>query len=340
MANVLHPDDFDDSPEDLQRLSEVLTRRREDPDALLRDLRQLLTVKGSDLLGLIGVPQMAAIAAITHGHQGIRLLADAARNGEDTHLRRIALEALWTTSKGQPSPFYAGGTVTQPAVEEDLRLLASDILDDLIVESPQQPDLFAACLQLAVDVEIKEGFAARFMRVSADATIRLTRSLLDEFADLIDSNRPESDYQEFLQQNPALLDPLAADVYPTAQLGLEFKTDFVIRRHDGRYIVVEIEKPQDRLSTAQRDFAAPMTHAVGQVMDFQQWVADNIAYAQTRLPGIVDPAGLLVMGRRAGLEGRATRKLARWQINSRHIDLVTYDELLDRGRALLRSLRH
>jgi hypothetical protein len=339
MGDVLHPDDFSDSSEDLSRLYDALTRRRTDP-AILSDLRPLLTVKGGDVLGLIGVPQLAAIAAVSHGHPGLSLLADVARTGEGRLLRRIAIEALWATSEGQPAPFYAPGTITQPAVGEDLQLGASDMLNDLIIESSQQPDLFAACLNLAADFEASNGFAARFMRVSADATIRLTRSLLDEFAKLIDSEGAESNYQRYLQQNPVLLDPLAADVYPTAPLGLEFKTDFVIRRHDGRYIVVEIEKPQDPLFTAQHDFAAPMTHAVGQVMDFQQWVADNIAYAQTHLPGIVEPAGLLVMGRRAGLQPRATRKLARWQINSRHIELVTYDELLARGQTLLRSLRH
>ena len=61
MADVLHPDDFDDSPEALERLHEVLTRPRQDPDALLRDLRQLLTVKPGARSGA-GAPAACRVA--------------------------------------------------------------------------------------------------------------------------------------------------------------------------------------------------------------------------------------------------------------------------------------
>lgn len=177
------------------------------------------------------------------------------------------------------------------------------------------------------------------MRVTADASISVTATLLGRFADLIEAERPEADYQSFLQQYPVLLDPLAADVLPTAALGLEYRTDFVLRRHDGRYVVVEIEKPQDPLLTGRYDIAAPFTHALGQVLDFQHWIADNAAYAQKSFQDITTPSGLVVMGRRDRLDTRARAKLNAWQTNSRHVELATYDDLLRRGEALLQSLR-
>lgn len=340
MATPLHPNDFDDTFQSLQRLATSLNQSAQASEGCIRDLRSLLTIKPDDLLGYIGVPQMAAIFAVRHGAAGIELLAEAARTAQSPGLRRHALAALWAVTRGEELPFYAPGRMDQPEVSDAARQAASNILDDLIVESASEPDLFTACLMMAEDAGNPLGFAARFMRVSSEASIRLTKALLEEFAELVDRNGAEAEYQEFLERNPVLLDPLAAEVYPLAPLGLEFKTDFVIRRHDDRYIVVEIERPQDAIFTAQVDFTARMTHAVGQVMDFQQWVSDNVAYARNNFPGIFEPAGLLVMGRSASLDARARRKLARWQVNSRHIELSTYDGLLARGWALLHSLRH
>ena len=42
---------------------------------------------------------------------------------------------------------------------------------------------------------------------------------------------------------PVLIDPLAAKVIDRQRLGLELTTDFVVRRLDNEYLLVEIEKP-------------------------------------------------------------------------------------------------
>jgi hypothetical protein len=47
--------------------------------------------------------------------------------------------------------------------------------------------------------------------------------------------------------------------------------------------LVEIERPQDKIFTTSDDFASRFTHAFGQVLDFQQWMDRNVAYAQELL---------------------------------------------------------
>jgi hypothetical protein len=128
------------------------------------------------------------------------------------------------------------------------------------------------------------------MQVIRDSSILLTDALNTRFAALVTAESKESDYQDFLESHPVFLDPLAAEVFNRQRLGLELITDFVARRHANRYVVVEIEKPQDALFTAAGDFTAGFTHAVGQVLDFQGWVASNIAYAQKHLPHIEAPS--------------------------------------------------
>jgi hypothetical protein len=135
-----------------------------------------------------------------------------------------------------------------------------------------------------------------------------------------------------------LLDPLASKVIPKQSLGLEFKTDFVIQRLDNEYIVVEIEKPQDSIFTKADDFSSGFTHAYGQVIDFLEWVDAHSEYARHHMPGISSPKGLLVMGMRKTLTPMQTSKLKRFCIVNRHIEVLTYDDLLQRGVALYNNI--
>jgi hypothetical protein len=219
-------------------------------------------------------------------------------------------------------------------------------LADIIAEAEQDPDLFGllvAMMQRQMipggGVPSQDGFTGFFLEAIRESSIVLTTRLVRNFDELVSVMHPESDYQRFLEQNPVFIDPLAAQVIPQHRLGTEFVTDFVIRRHDSRYVVVEIEKPSDRIFTGSNDFTAPFTHAVGQVLDFQGWVADNVAYAQKRLPAIVDPYGVVIMGRRSDLSTEQELKLRRWNINSKGIEIILYDDLSSRAKTLHRSLR-
>jgi Domain of unknown function (DUF4263) len=178
------------------------------------------------------------------------------------------------------------------------------------------------------------------MSLFAEASIKLSRSVLEEFAQLIAEDLPEQRYQEFLAEYPVLIDPLAAEVVPKQRLGLEFATDFAIHSHDDVWTLAEIERPQDDLFNAANDFRSRFTHAFGQVLDFQHWVDDNVHYAQKHMPGITAPRGLLVMGLRSRLTEAQQGKLRSFAENSRRIDIRTYDDLLASGNSLYENLRH
>ncbi|HHV63162.1 MAG TPA: DUF4263 domain-containing protein [Firmicutes bacterium] len=89
----------------------------------------------------------------------------------------------------------------------------------------------------------------------------------------------------------------------------DFITDFVIQRINNEYIVVELESSTDRLFTQKGSLTSGLTEATGQVRDFQSWITDNLAYAQTKLPGIRHPEGLIVLGRRDELDDSMSKRL-------------------------------
>jgi Domain of unknown function (DUF4263) len=225
---------------------------------------------------------------------------------------------------------------------EAAQRMLSDIASEAVADVPGALRVLAQVLSEATMLSDEEGIsdAAIVIRLLSEASIRLTPPMLDDFEALIGAQRTESHYQKFLERHPVLLDPLAAEIIPHQRLGVEYATDFALRRHDDGWTLVEIERPHDKIFTAGDDFAARFTHAFGQVLDFQQWVDQNVAYARELMPGVAAPRGLLVVGMREPLSSRQANKLRQFADNSRRIEVVTYDELLARGRQLYASLWH
>lgn len=219
-------------------------------------------------------------------------------------------------------------------------------LRDIFAESFSDSDHFGVTLRFAEELwtgrMLKDDEYAMHIISSLLGTsgLGLTRPLLQQLRDLIDAEEPELTYQTFLSQHPVLLDPLAAEVYDRHRLGDDLITDYVLRRHDGRYLIVEIEKPHDKIFTVSSDFTSRFNHAFGQVLDFMGWVDSNVAYARTKLPGIETPDGLLVIGLRDALTPPQIAKLRRFSMNSRRIHILTFDDILIQGGKLYSSLQY
>lgn len=162
----------------------------------------------------------------------------------------------------------------------------------------------------------------------------LTTRLIEEFERLVEGELREEDYQQFLAAHPIFIDPQARKVKSKERLGLEKTTDYAICRSDDEWILVEIEKPQDRIFTKKDDFTAEFIHAFGQVLDFQEWVDTHAEYARHLMPVISSPKGILIIGRRNALSSQQEAKLKRWCINSQFVEVFTYDNVIQRTKNL------
>ena len=353
----------DEDPSTLDRYSESLSvfeahcrtqNGSEKPDLLqevLLDERS--RVGGTERLDYA---TLAASGILLRGITGVDQLISIAKSSARSMWKRHAVEVLWRAARGLEIPdphflLYKKLYLKYP-ISEETRRAARAALDDLIIEAQEDPRIFelllgvahldamdSAASPTAHETPTDDRFARHFIRVLGDASISLTGRVLSEFEEMVAQSLPEERYQSFLKRHPVILDPLSAETVPKHKLGIEFVTDFVVRRHDYRYVVVEIEKPQDPIVTASGNFSAQFTHAMGQVLDFQGWVASNVAYAQKHLPEIENPHGLLIIGRRSDMTAPQVEKLRRWCANSKAIEVVTFDDLVTRGRQLLKSLR-
>lgn len=351
----MDPDDLVDR----EGLQEIDRRCREfaasgSPEDL-ETLRRLLLAGANGTNEKIEVPRIVSAAFISRGPAGVEELRRLVADAPGRIYPAAIIEALWWASEGNSRPRSFFGITYKPydTPSDETRLAARSAFDDLVAQSQDDANLFLAVLDAAESAEIfsrsfppaddsktpLSSLSRGMMRAFRDSSILLTQDLIDEYVDLIKTSRPEAEYQQFLEKHPVFLDPLAAEILPRARLGVELVTDFLLRRHDYRYLAVEIEKPQDPIFTKKNDFTSEFSHAIGQVIDFQGWVADNVAYAQRHFPLIENPAGLLVIGCRNNLDDKQRAKLRRWCANSRTIEVLTFDDLAVRADALHRSIR-
>jgi len=165
---------------------------------------------------------------------------------------------------------------------------------------------------------------------------------LAEFESLL--NKPgvrEEEIKQFLKsESSRLIFGLECiRLHTEHQFGAEFQADFVLEYPERRYVIVEIENPNQRLYTKRGDPTASLSHARQQVEDWQQWLEEYNHYAQKRLPGCVSPEGLVIIGRRGSLTLADQSRLARSNINTRgRLTIRTYDDLLESARAVVTNL--
>ena len=178
------------------------------------------------------------------------------------------------------------------------------------------------------------------LKAISKGTLKISEPICEELETLIYESRPENEYQQFFEKNPALIDPLASSIVDRQYLGAEWKTDFVIRRLDDEYIFVEIEKPQDQPCTGYPHPSGSLSHAIGQILNWFVWIEDNIAYAQSHgFPGIHAPKGVVVIGRKAGMSSAQLRVLKSFNDNLHpRISILTYDDVLLNARNILHNL--
>jgi len=294
-------------------------------------------------------PYVVCRALLHKGPKGVDVLASAVREAPGMIYPATILEALWYAAQGFDLPETKD--VSRKSIFSD-RLSAETIsaaqvaFQDLITECRMNQFLFDRLIHFLYQGNSNAGnhgqphldrFRQSVFQIFAESSIKITRRVVDDFERLVDDDLLEKPYQDYLAQHPVLVDPLAARVIDRQGLGLELTTDFVIRRLDNEYILVEIEKPRDPIFNSKGDFTSQFHHAFEQVLGFQAWVNKHSDYARYHMPGISCPRGLLVIGRR-NLTIEQSDKLRQYCLNSQSVSVITYDDLIERAKILYANI--
>jgi hypothetical protein len=298
---------------------------------------------------IIAVP--ALLALVAWGESGLDSLKEHLLSGlhsTDAQKILLALAAHIPLSEIKsmfvPSDWLerCGISVTPVLSMYALQILRGLLLEQAIDREIQRKLIINFAMETMVSVKEESDHSVRdaFLSLLLDSHLTLNKQLLEQFETLLATlHGKEEEIHQFLFDHPIFLDPLAIELRSKHELGDDFITDFVVRRVDGTYILVEIEKSTDRLFTVKGRIHSELNDAIGQLRDFQAWIADNRAYAESKLPGIRRPEGLVVIGRHSQLSPELEKRLDEENFSRRgHIKVITYDDLLNQARVVYENL--
>ena len=204
-------------------------------------------------------------------------------------------------------------------------------------------------IQDAVAIETLLGFNPRLDPSVAQRDAAVTASdLLDQYcAELLtlldDVNTTEETLHQWLasDRHRVFLDPHATRVWSKLSFGATV-SDFVVRRSDGSYVLIEIERASVRiLQAGNQEPTASFNHACQQVRDWRRYVRDNTQTVRHEL-GLIDiyePMGRVIIGRDEHIVTPQGKLRWRDLQQSGDLSLATYDDLVGQVRALATSLR-
>jgi hypothetical protein len=179
----------------------------------------------------------------------------------------------------------------------------------------------------------KELFAAVSTR-----WLTVSEPLLKRYETLIAMHsNDERAFQAFFTEHPQILDPMAAEIWPEPDLHGARRPDFVIRRFDNSYVVVEIETPAKQLVTTTNQLSSYVTHAVAQAAEYRRFI-ERLPAPQTHFPNLDEVSCLVVIGLEAGLNADQQQVLRNDNRQRHGLQVVGFDWLARRGAAVRENM--
>ena len=224
-------------------------------------------------------------ALATWGREGLDLIISIAVEGHTVKSKSAALTLLvMLATSGQVStdrtlrmdPGFAtfvNGRIDVTA----MKLAARQALRVLIMSIPTD-DLLIPLSQSFLHLSMQSPERAEQLVASLGAKwLRFGPPVLDKYDRmLVESAHDERAFQAFFCTFPQLLDPMAAQVWSQPDFHGALEPDFVIRRADDSYLVVEIECPDKPLLTKAGQFSQETTHAEKQALESDPFILKHI----------------------------------------------------------------
>ena len=290
----------------------------------------------------------AAYCLIRWGEQGLQALLDGAYPDAPIKTQSLAVEILSTLASGERLPEIRSWVRDDTLVDDILQSVedwpaifscAKRCLRDLFSSFEDEADLAlllghvfnqAALTNIARVKEVFVALTGRWLAIDS-RTLAEFESLIAEKAN------DEPAFHLFLEKNPQLIDPLAFEVWSKPDIHGAKIPDFLIKRTDNTFLVVEIETPAKSIITSTYQLSAEANHAVSQAADYVEFLTTRNESIRTRLPDFTPPDSLVVVGLEHPLNAEQMRALQRENRTRHGIRIVGFDYLLDRARSTLNN---
>jgi Shedu protein SduA, C-terminal len=291
----------------------------------------------------------AAYCLVRWGQAGLDALVEAARRTSQPKNQSLTIEILATLASGEQLR-QIGTQVRDEQLSKRVLERVTD-WDDLCSAARRHLGTYilsfeddrAITLAVALQFHLAafkgpsipkvlfEAMASRWLAVSIP-TLQAFEALLRDHAD------DEPRFQAFLERHPQMVDPMAFEVWPQPNIHGAKEPDFVIRRTDDTYLVVEIETPSKLLVTHSNKLSADATHAVAQATDYASFLVERLLNVRQQLPSFRQPECLVVIGMERDLNPAQARALQIENENRHRLRIVGFDWLLKRAESIVHNV--
>lgn len=175
---------------------------------------------------------------------------------------------------------------------------------------------------------------------NAESTLTALRNAIHDLNELLEiDKRVENDLQKCITKYPILLGLEYGKIMPKHKLGSEYELDYALIKFNGEIDLVEIESANLKIYTKKYNPTKELVHAEQQVQDWFDWIERNNAYGRNKIPTLVSPIGIIIIGRSENLDELSRNKLQRRNIlYNGKIKILTYDDVLTKAKVMLEHL--
>ena len=290
----------------------------------------------------------AAWCLVRWGEAGLEALLEAAYRTPTFKNQWLTLEVLATLASwrdGTGKFWRAPESLTKRIVErtsgmEGLPQIAGRLLRRYILSFDDDQDLLLPLgthfQTMAVINPVAVGILVQAM---AGRWLAVRTSTLEAFDALL-SERPadEPSFQAFFENHPLMIDLMAFEVYPQPSIHGAKEPDFLVRRTDNTFVVIEIETPGKRIMARSNKLSAEATHAVAQATDYADFLRDRAATIRQSLPSFRQPECLVVIGIEGDLNEAQVRALRLDNESRHHVKVVGFDWIAKRARSTFENI--
>lgn len=292
----------------------------------------------------------AAFALLYWQQAGLDELARAAAQSPRSSNTNIAFDILSSAASGEFSTMLSDHwwgdlkkRVTKSGgLSTEMQHHARRTLVELVLGARDEDDLllslamvfqrhYAKMDSVNAAKNLVQAVASRWFAVG-DRTLQEYQELIEAFPG------DEPSFQKFFEANPQFLDPMAVEVWPEPNLFGSRKPDFVVKRSDGSYLVVEIECPSKNLITKTGHPSADVTHAEHQVTDYRKYMLEHIGNVKNVFPGFSSPDCLVVVGLESALFSDQRLVLASLNEARHRVKVVGFDWLWERAKRVSKNV--
>jgi hypothetical protein len=291
----------------------------------------------------------AALSMLIWGQTGARALVDAALADPTSKNLSLCIQILSSVAAGFLPLIYLVHHKTLFTEIDTARKVAPKfdeycraLLIEVILSFDSDDDVAARIGHVMSQMSFSEETVGASKEVFAALSSRwlaVSKPVLRQYESLIATTpNNESAFQSFLSMHAQLLDPMAAQIWPQPDLyGFRFP-DFIVRRADNTYVVIEIETPGKSLVTKAGQLSAEVTQAEKQATDYRSNLIRRFNDIQQHLPNFDEPDCLVIIGLERDLNVEQRTALADANRHRNRLRIVGFDWLADLARVVAANI--